>query len=968
MKRRGAKRWIAFGLVAMSAGDARLLAAEPTVAPGPPTQPIPSIEVGMHTAMINRIAADRAGTKLLTASDDKTARVWDVATGRLLRVLRPPISPANDGKLYAGVLSPDGSTAAVGGWTGFDWERSNGIYLFSVASGELTGRLSGLPREVLDLAYSPDGTLLAAAMGQGKGVRVFRVPSLQQVFSDEDYHDGSYSVDFDASGRLLAASDDGELRLYDRDMHLVARKSVPGGKDPQCAKFSPDGNLVAVGFYDSPVVSVADGHDLSFRYAPDVSGIVGGNLAIIGWSAGGERLYAGGRHGEGGLFPLFAWSEAGKGPRSVVTGALNTFMSITPLPGGEMAFASTAPQWAVIDRSGNRRVEHYPPGADFRHKSARLSISGTGSLVQFVYDVWQQARWNESSMTFDARDLSLGRDVRSDAPTLDPPRTSGLPVTDWRNLTSPKLGGKPLPLDPYETSRSLAVSIDGGSFILGADWNLRLFDRNGQRRWEVPVPSPAWAVSLTADGHLALAAFGDGTIRWYSVADGRERLALLALPDGKRWVAWTPEGFFAAAPGAETMAGYTLNQGADHAATFVALDQLASLFHRPDLVSQALSPDGPQKIQEALARIGDVRAVLAAGLPPSLEILEQRREGNEIVLRVKATDRGGGVGKLVFRVNGVALEPRSTVPSVPGEEAVTVRLPLPEGTSKVSAAAFNRGGAIESPPVAITVDVPAPQRGGRPTLHVLAVGVTDYRDHSLALKHASADARAVASALGAHARGLFGRVNVPTPLIDREVTLANLTRRFEALAPDVKPDDVFVFYAAGHGTVVDGRYMLVPADLVYSNGDSLSRDAIDEQKLNTLLAKIPAQKSLILLDTCSAGAFGEAKPEGTRSLDEKGAIDRMMKATGRAVLAAAASKKMALEGYKGHGVFTAALLEGLGPSADRNHDGLVDIFELAAFIGGEVPRITKKVFHYEQFPMSRLDVIGEAFPIAAVPK
>jgi hypothetical protein len=79
-------------------------------APDLPTEPILRIEAGQHSAPIRRVDTDAANRFAVTASRDKTARVWSLPEGRLLRVLRLPIDNDNIGQARAVRFRP---TAAL---------------------------------------------------------------------------------------------------------------------------------------------------------------------------------------------------------------------------------------------------------------------------------------------------------------------------------------------------------------------------------------------------------------------------------------------------------------------------------------------------------------------------------------------------------------------------------------------------------------------------------------------------------------------------------------------------------------------------------------------------------------------------------------------------------------------------------------------------------------------------------------
>ena len=130
-------------------------------------------------------------------------------------------------------------------------------------------------------------------------------------------------------------------------------------------------------------------------------------------------------------------------------------------------------------------------------------------------------------------------------------------------------------------------------------------------------------VNLSADGRFALAGLGDGTIRWYRMSDGTEILSLFAAPDGKRWVAWTPEGFFDHSDeGGRELVGYALNRKRAETPEWVSFAQVYRLFYAPELVRDRLAvrAGAEPAIAQRLAEIGDVRKRYDAVTPPTAEL------------------------------------------------------------------------------------------------------------------------------------------------------------------------------------------------------------------------------------------------------------------------------------------------------------------------------------------------------------
>ncbi len=578
-------------LAELSAKRNGILAAKPAAAeiPAPKEGDVfLRIEPGMHTAMIIRIGVDAAGTLVVTGSEDKTARLWALPQGgrgeaKLLRTLRVPIDKSNGGKVYAVALSPDGQWVAAGGWDyNAQQTKDAGIYIFEAATGRLVTRLGRLGNVIKHLVFSPDGGRLATTLGGGQGMRLWETAGWRLLAEDKDYGGkDSYGTAFDGANRLFTAADDGHIRRYGADGRLEAKAPTQGGKEPFSVALHPSGAKLAVGFYDTTAVEVYDTASLEELCAADTSGVSGGSLNAVAWSADGARLYAGGTYGSPGSH-IAIWSDEGRGKRAQAPLSQSTIMQLLPCGDG-IAAAAADPAFGLIAADGAKRVWQEGVIPDMRGKLRdTFTLAADGKRVRFGL-----GDGADQPVLFD---LSAFRLPEAPQPAADlaEPRLSGVAVSDWEDEFAPKLNGKPIALTEYEMSRALAIAPDASRFVLGTEWYLRAYRSDGGELWQRAIPGAAWGVNISGNGKLVAAAYGDGTIRWHRLSDGEELLALFVHAKDRRYIAWTPKGYYAASPDAEDLIGWHVNRGFDTAPDFYPASTFASTFNRPDTVKAAL--------------------------------------------------------------------------------------------------------------------------------------------------------------------------------------------------------------------------------------------------------------------------------------------------------------------------------------------------------------------------------------------
>ena len=903
-----------------------------------------------HTSGVWNVSFSTDGKHLVSGGGaDGIVKVWDAATGRETLSFK-----GHAGGVWSVAISPDGKRIVSGG-------EDLTVKVWDATTGQEVRALQGHTKAVRSVAFSPDGKRIVSG-GYDKTVKVWDATTGQEALTFKRHTEAVLSIAFSPdSQRIVSGGDEMGARVWDAATGQEIFSLNGHRESVNCVAFSPAGKRLASGAKDSKFsnrpgeVKVWDtttgqqvlslkGHTgwvMSVAFSPDDKRIVSasGDGTVKVWDAlTGRETFT--LTGHASWVMSVAFSPDGK---RIVSGGGDHVVSDKP---GEVKVWDATTGLAALSLKGHTRsvtsVAFSPDG--------KRIVSGSHDQTVKVWD----AQTGKELLTF--RGHTNG--VYSVAYSPDGKRVLSAGGYDhtarlWDAETGRELfvlQNRTLPGALMSSIvSSVAFSPDGKRFLTGSwDQTVRLWDtETGQERRVLQGhTSRVTSVAFTPDGKRILSGADDHTMRLWDAESGKELCRLVSFADGT-WAVADLQGHYDASHGGD-VEGLHWVVGLEP----IALKQLKERYYDPGLLAKylGLNPEPPRAVD----------TIASVKLFPEVAVVQADPKKPQLDLTL--TNRGGGIGRVVVLINGKELTADARPPDADtkaGKLDLKVDLSadprlIPGRKNTVEVLTYNADGYLSSRGLVREFDGPGTAVIEPPHLHAIVVGVSNYRGDKLNLRYAAKDAADFAAALHLAAGRLFGADKVHLTLLtmveaEQRPSRANLVKALEALKA-TRSGDIVVVYLAGHGVTQGGQ----DGDWHYLTADAQSADLVDpvvrtqvslsSVELTDLLKAAPAQKQVLILDTCHAGRVLEKL---TDKRDVPGsqvrALERVKDRTGMHILAGCAADSVSYEASRyGQGILTYSLLLGMRGAKLREGE-YVDIVDLFSFAADKVPELARDI-------------------------
>jgi len=433
-----------------------------------------------HTRSVSRCAISADGSIVVSASDDRTLKVWSAQTGEVRLTLRGHTSVVFDC-----AISLDGSLIVSA-----SWDRT--LKVWDACSGEELLILQGHTSGVIGCAISPDSSFIVSASGDNT-LKVWDATTGEVRLTLQGHTDHVIGCAISADGLLIvSASKDKTLKVWDVNTGEV-RMTFQGHTDSVtgCA-ISPDGSFI-----------VSASKDRTLKLWDARTGEV---RLVLHHTISSQNHYGGCAISPDGSFVVSGSSDHGY--------TLNVWDATT----GEVRLALPVHSHCVI--------------------GCAISLDGSFIVSASIDGTLQM--WDSRSSQ---RQLTPVGSVTGCAISADDSLVVSASWPDTLSVWDTHSGQERLTILDIGGASGCAISPDG-SFIVSASWPPKVWDaRSGQERLSLEGHTyQVIGCAISPDGSFIVTAGTDNTLKLWDASTGEVRITLQGHSNYVRGCAISPDG------------------------------------------------------------------------------------------------------------------------------------------------------------------------------------------------------------------------------------------------------------------------------------------------------------------------------------------------------------------------------------------------------------------------------------------
>ena len=898
------------------------------------------------------------GKRIVTASKDGSAKIWDGATGNYINEVR------HSSDVNSVQFSPDGKLIVTA-------SADTTTKVWNVETGKFRFEFSGHKKSVVSAQFSPDGKSLVTASLDSTAMLWYidrSIDSLSFIARLNGHLRELYSAEFSPDGKKIVTCSKGRnAKIWDAATGNFERNLIGHKNQVMSAHFSPDSKTIVTASYDNTaktwdattarrLTTLIGRTSLthSTQFSPDGKFLVTSSddrTAKIWDAITGQLITSLIRHSG----PVY-YAEFSPDGKKIVTASWDSTAVIWD-------GVTSEPLFELVGHKNKLYTARFSPACPQDPKGGKRIVTASADTS---VKIWETAT---GKMIRQLRGQTLP--VYSAQFSPDGQKIITSSADDTVRIYDAVTGNfeKNIGRHGHEVM-SAQFNPDGKTIVTASQYKTATIWDANTGTWKADLTGHTdfiWSAEISPDGKTIATASNDRTAKIWDAVTGKWITDLIGHSEAVTSVHFSKDGKKLVTTSWDNTSKIWSLPSGKCLYTFFALNRIEKSEDKNDylVIDSNSRYDGTEGARKTLyftcgtemvtleqvkdslwvpylaERINNEDTINAPSLDelnicnrtPEIEIISSKEDEYKFTIR----PRGGGLGETVVSINGTKTKPfkpeeldkkGDSYELTIKKEDVNLYLKSDAKSNDtnniISVKAYPEKSTISSRGAEVSVSGGNKPNANPPNLYAIVVGVSEYKGKNMNLQFAAKDATDISATISNAAKKYF---NVEGK---NHVFMYNFTTRedryqlpkkdsirkaFEEIGNKAAANDILLLFFAGHGFVAGDSaklfYFLTAEADTLGQSTGLPNTSISTKELIEWMnpSRMKAQRKILIFDACQSG---QAITDMESNTQQVKAIDKLNEDAGLFILSASASNQSAYEmGRLQQGLLTYCLLEAI---------------------------------------------------------